>query len=81
MCPSGVQSIEVLEPSAACCPSVLAAPLDAEDAAELAKGFGALATRPGSGSFRSLPTPTRARCVSAISSSPSARVSRPCATT
>ena len=34
-------AIEV-EPSAACCPSVLDAPLDAEDAAELAKGFAAL---------------------------------------
>ncbi len=39
--PGRSSTIEVAPPTE-CCPSVLAAPLDATDAAELAKGFAAL---------------------------------------
>ena len=68
--PSAVRVIEVAE-AEACCPSVLASPLDASEAAELAKGFTALADpvrlRVLSASW---PPPTPARCACATSSAP-----------
>ena len=57
---TGAQSIEVLE--AVCCPSVLAAPLDAEEAAEMARGFSALAD------------PARLRILSILAAAPEGEV-------
>jgi ArsR family transcriptional regulator, arsenate/arsenite/antimonite-responsive transcriptional repressor len=50
------------DPSAQCCPSVLAAPLDAADAGELAGGFSALSD------------PVRLRVLSILAASPEGEV-------
>jgi ArsR family transcriptional regulator len=50
------------DPSAQCCPSVLAAPLDAADAGELARGFSALSD------------PIRLRVLSILAASPAGEV-------
>jgi ArsR family transcriptional regulator, arsenate/arsenite/antimonite-responsive transcriptional repressor len=54
--------IEVAEPRAECCPSVLASPLDANEAGELALGFTALAD------------PVRLRVLSILAASPEGEV-------
>ena len=51
-----------IEPTEQCCPSVLAAPLDAEEAADLARGFTALAD------------PVRLRVLSILAASPEGEV-------
>ncbi len=55
-----VATVEVIE--AACCPSVLAAPLDAEEAADMAQGFSALAD------------PARLRILSILAAAPEGEV-------
>ena len=49
-------------PAAVCCPSVLAAPLDAEEAADMAQGFSALAD------------PVRLRILSILAAAPDGEV-------
>jgi ArsR family transcriptional regulator len=49
-------------PEAVCCPSVLAAPLDADEAADMAKGFSALAD------------PARLRILSMLAAAPEGEV-------
>jgi ArsR family transcriptional regulator len=57
-----VKQIATVEDSDQCCPSVLASPLDAGDAAELAAGFAALAD------------PVRLRVLSILAASPAGEV-------
>jgi len=54
--------VATIEPTEQCCPSVLAAPLDAEEAAELASGFMALAD------------PVRLRFLSILATAPDGEV-------
>ena len=54
--------VATIEPTEQCCPSVLAAPLDAEAAAELASGFMALAD------------PVRLRVLSILATAPDGEV-------
>ena len=54
--------VATIEPTEQCCPSVLAAPLDAEEAAELANGFMALAD------------PVRLRVLSILAAAPDGEV-------
>ena len=54
--------VATIEPTEQCCPSVLAAPLDAEEAAELANGFMALAD------------PVRLRVLSILATAPDGEV-------
>ncbi|MGO9962398.1 MAG: metalloregulator ArsR/SmtB family transcription factor [Acidimicrobiales bacterium] len=54
--------VATIEPTEQCCPSVLAAPLDAEEAAELASGFMALAD------------PVRLRVLSILATAPDGEV-------
>ena len=55
---------------AVCCPSVLAAPLDAEEAADWPNGSARWPTRHGCGSCPFWPRRPRAKCACAISSGP-----------
>ncbi len=56
------QAVMVEVAAAVCCPSVLAAPLDAEEAADMAKGFSALAD------------PARLRILSMLAAAPEGEV-------